>query len=850
MSVTNETYRVQATLATAIQAIPVTFYFLEQDDLIVYQTVAGVDTLMALNTNYTLTGEGVEAGGTLTTIGGTVGAVWTIARADALTQSEEFIYSGSLAPSAVERGYDRLAMQIQRIYSMAARSIRLPVTNAEGGELALNDRKGTILGFDASTGAVEFTTKQSLLDDAAAAAEAAAQPLVDAAEAAKTAAELAETNAETAEANAVAAAGTAADDAAAAVVVSLTAAVQVLTDTATLQAGLSADSAADSELAKEAAQVAQVAAELAETNAETAEANAEQAVIDAAAQLALATTQANNAAGSASSASASAASADASATAALNAISQAYKGELAGASVPATSTTNGDTYRITSAGTSQGKTWVVGDAAIYNGSSGQWTQLTGFYIYADAADIASKAALIEREGLRFDGTAGAVIGGGGIPAVGTGDFTVWFMINPGAAFIPRFLFGASGAFGLQALNVSGGLEVVKVGIANIGSSSIVFSAGLPTIIHYVRSAGVGSFYRNGSFVDSITDTTNYTASSTFINSEIDGVSNASANTYAHFGHANYALTQSEITALIGRGLVTLPEQRGGSMVSLIPSGNGASLGATDANNLTNWSAYLATGSVGSGTRTGGAGSYYARLTRAGIDFNAWYNPAKIVSVNQKYLIRFWARASVSGNINFQMRSGGAGSSTSAAFALTTAWSQFSYTCVVTANTTIDRLSFDMAGIGINGDYFDIDDFEVIPLGTLFEQDSGQRNGGYMIRDTSGNGRHLELPETGVSINDPADTGFIEYTRTTDGYLLGDRRVIPSTGYLVEVVATGNGTVTLGESAGTPANVCASVTLTSTPQILPILVTQTSTGKLYVDLGTATTCTFKIRFRAV
>jgi hypothetical protein len=136
------------------------------------------------------------------------------------------------------------------------------------------------------------------------------------------------------------------------------------------------------------------------------------------------------------------------------------------------------------------------------------------------------------------------------------------------------------------------------------------------------------------------------------------------------------------------------------------------------------------------------------------------------------------------------------------------------------------------------------------LGTLFEQDSGQRNAGYMVRDTSGNGRHLELPTTGVSVMDPADTGFIEYTRTTDGYLIGDRRVIPSTGYLVEIVATGDGTVTLGESAGTPANVCASVTLTSTPKILPILVTQTSLGKLYCDLGTATTATFKIRHRAV
>lgn len=163
MSVTNETYRVQVTLATVVQAIPIPFYFLEQDDLIVFQTVAGTDTLMVLNTNYTLAGEGVEAGGTLTTIGGTVGAVWTIARADALTQSEEFIYSGSLSASSIERAYDRLAMQIQRVFSMAKRALRFPITAAEGGELALNSRKGMLLGFDGTTGDPTFTDPLTLI---------------------------------------------------------------------------------------------------------------------------------------------------------------------------------------------------------------------------------------------------------------------------------------------------------------------------------------------------------------------------------------------------------------------------------------------------------------------------------------------------------------------------------------------------------------------------------------------------------------------------------------------------------------------------------------------------------------
>jgi hypothetical protein len=98
-----------------------------------------------------------------------------------------------------------------------------------------------------------------------------------------------------------------------------------------------------------------------------------------------ATTQAGIATTKASEAAASAATA-------LNAIAQAFKGGLAGASVPATSALAGDTYRITSAGTSQSKTWAIGDAAIYNGTSGSWTQLPGYF------------SVLETENQRIAGT--------------------------------------------------------------------------------------------------------------------------------------------------------------------------------------------------------------------------------------------------------------------------------------------------------------------------------------------------------------------------------------------------------------------------------------------------------------
>jgi hypothetical protein len=506
-----------------------------------------------------------------------------------------------------------------------------------------------------------------------------------------------------------------------------------------------------------------------------------------------------------------------SASTALNALALQYKGGIAGASVPATAPLAGDYYKITTAGTSQSKTWVVGDQAIYNGSSGSWTQVTGFFAAADAADIASKAALIECEGLRFDGTAGAVIGNGGIPAVGTGDFTIAFLLAPGTT-LGDLISGNTNS--LCAYYGGAYLGIQKLNVANGGFVTKTITEA--TICTYVRQSGVGQWYvANAAFGSPQADTNDYSVPSTHMMQRGDGTQKASGSLAATRAF-NYALTQSEITALIGRGLVTLPEQRGGSMTALNTGGLAVAEAPTSG---------FASSSSTSATRNSSADSYWAG-----------YALGRSAKAGQKFLVTFTASNWQTGTDNTICLQSGLGDPTQSNNTQITG--NGAQSVVITAITNsgtylaFRRCKFDFSGLSI------------IPLGTLFEQDSGQRNAGYMVRDTSGNNRHLELPETGVSIIDPADTGFIEYTRTTDGYIIGDRRVIPSTGYLVEVVATGNGTVTLGESAGTPANVCASVTLTSTPKTLPILVTQTSTGKLYCDLGTATTATFKIRLRAV
>lgn len=175
MSVSSETYRVQVTLTGPNDAVPIGFYFLDNSDLVAYKTVDGVDSLLVLNTDYTLAGAGAEAGGMAAMIGGDADDVVTFARADALTQEEEFLYMGQLTPSTIERGYDRLCMQLQRVYSLAKRALRFPITAAEAGELGdVATRKGKTMQFNATTGALELVDSADSSATAAAASAAAA----------------------------------------------------------------------------------------------------------------------------------------------------------------------------------------------------------------------------------------------------------------------------------------------------------------------------------------------------------------------------------------------------------------------------------------------------------------------------------------------------------------------------------------------------------------------------------------------------------------------------------------------------------------------------------------------------
>jgi hypothetical protein len=87
-------------------------------------------------------------------------------------------------------------------------------------------------------------------------------------------------------------------------------------------------------------------------------------------------------------------------------VASQYAGTVDGDSVPATATAAGYYYIITADGTSQSITWAVGDLAVYNGTSGDWSQVeTGAYGFETQAEAGPKfAARAQRQGVVNDGS--------------------------------------------------------------------------------------------------------------------------------------------------------------------------------------------------------------------------------------------------------------------------------------------------------------------------------------------------------------------------------------------------------------------------------------------------------------
>jgi len=163
MSVPNSTSRVSYTLTSTTQTLSVPFYFLATTDLQVIKQGTTPVTL-AITTNYTVSGAGVEAGGsiTLTGTGVSVSDVITIKRNMALTQPIDLVLNDRFPSPTVERMSDRSTMQIQQVSEIASRSLRFEDGETTDGTLVKTARSSKVLSFD-ENGDISFITPEGVL---------------------------------------------------------------------------------------------------------------------------------------------------------------------------------------------------------------------------------------------------------------------------------------------------------------------------------------------------------------------------------------------------------------------------------------------------------------------------------------------------------------------------------------------------------------------------------------------------------------------------------------------------------------------------------------------------------------
>lgn len=180
MTVASQTSRVSYSGDGSTTAFAVPFYFLAAGDLKVYKGGA----LQTLTTNYTVSGAGNEAGGTVTFVSApTSSQSVVILRDTALTQGVDYAPNDPFPAASHEQALDRLTMISQRLNDKLGQALLIPDDEQLTGTVpARATRAGKYLTFDATGNpSVSSTDVQSLVTSAQTSAAAAATSATNAA---------------------------------------------------------------------------------------------------------------------------------------------------------------------------------------------------------------------------------------------------------------------------------------------------------------------------------------------------------------------------------------------------------------------------------------------------------------------------------------------------------------------------------------------------------------------------------------------------------------------------------------------------------------------------------------------
>lgn len=154
MTVANANRRIQYAGNGVTTAFPVPFPFPAATDLRVTRTLAdGSEQLLLLNLDYTVSGAGSPAGGTLTMAAApATGQSLTIKRVIARTQLVDYVPNDPFPADTHEAALDKLTMIAQEDGDELARAILVPDTDPARGAMTIPPmpgRAGRFMGFDA-----------------------------------------------------------------------------------------------------------------------------------------------------------------------------------------------------------------------------------------------------------------------------------------------------------------------------------------------------------------------------------------------------------------------------------------------------------------------------------------------------------------------------------------------------------------------------------------------------------------------------------------------------------------------------------------------------------------------------
>ncbi len=160
MTISSTTRRAGPYTANGIQTdFPFAFKVFQTSEIVVTQTVAGVDSVLAIGYTVTLNlDQDANPGGVVSfAVAPTAGYLETITSNVAATQSMQLTNGGAFYPTALTVAFDRLTILVQQLAERLGRTFSIAVSDSSGVQLpTAAERAGKLLGFDAGGNAMAF----------------------------------------------------------------------------------------------------------------------------------------------------------------------------------------------------------------------------------------------------------------------------------------------------------------------------------------------------------------------------------------------------------------------------------------------------------------------------------------------------------------------------------------------------------------------------------------------------------------------------------------------------------------------------------------------------------------------